>query len=243
MLSQTNEPFRFDDDSVQARLVRAADEEMRIQGTTAVTMAAVAERAGVSRATAFRQLGSASRMIIQVGIYRARIHIIRTQEILDAQPDIFAKMEDVMVYTTRELPEDPVIQALMAQRATSVLDEDIRSVTAEISGPVLLAGQAAGIVRTDIPLREMIDFLVEQTYLAADYPDRSERAARHRFRTFVAPALRPQPAPHTAGSADSPNEELEKALAAAADAIATASDAATRLRHRHEGISPRFGDR
>lgn len=231
------------DDSVRSRLIRAADEEMRVQGTTAVTMAAVAERAGVSRATAFRQLGNSSRMIIMVGIHRARNHIARTREIISAQPDIFAKMEDVMVYTTRELPEDPVIRALVAQRPAAVLDQDIRSLTDEISGPVLMAGQAAGVIRTDVPIREMIDFLLEQTFLAAEYPDRSEKAARHRFRTFVAPALRPQP---PAGSIPTsrahPNAELEEALATAADAIADARDAAVRIRCRMDGVDARFGD-
>ncbi|MCK8669827.1 TetR/AcrR family transcriptional regulator [Rhodococcus sp. NPDC003382] len=244
MPSQTSNSLPDCDESVRTRLVRAADEEMRIQGTTAITMAAVAERAGVSRATAFRQLGNTSRMIILVGIHRARNHIARTREIIAAQPDILGKIEDVLVYTTRELPEDPVIRALVAQHSAAVLDEDIRSLTDEISGPVLLAGQAAGIIRTDIPVREMIDFLLEQTYLAAEYPDRSEKAARHRFRTFVAPALRPQPASDTtAGPPLHPNAELDRALSAAADAIATARDAAVRIRFRLEGIDERFGDR
>lgn len=100
-----------EDDSVRARLVRAADEEMRTQGTVSVSMASVAERAGVSRATAFRQLGGSSEMIVQVGLLRSRQHIARVREIMETQRNIFAKMEDAMVYTTRELPRDPVIVA------------------------------------------------------------------------------------------------------------------------------------
>ena len=142
-------------------------------------------------------------MIIQVGLYRAQRHIDHARHICEMQPDIFAKMEDIMVYTTRELPKDPVIQALMSQRSAAVLDEDLQSVTQSISGPILLAGQAAGLVRTDIPIQDMINFLVEQTYLAAEFPDRSEQAARHRFRAFVAPVLRPQSDPLTS-QADGP---------------------------------------
>lgn len=224
MPPQTYAPFDVDDTSIRARLVRAADEEMTRQGTASVTMATVAERAGVSRATAFRQLGGTSEMIIQVGLYRSRKHIARVREIMDSQPDIFAKMEDALVYTTRELPGDPVIQALMAQRAAAVRDQDIHSVTSALNGPVLRAGQAAGLIRTDIPIAEMTDFIIEQTYLAAEYPDRSEKAARHRFRTFVAPALRPQPDPATPADG-----ALESALAAAAEAITQARAAAARL--------------
>lgn len=221
----TYEPFDTDDDSVRARLVRAADEEIARQNTTSVTMAAVAERAGMSRATAFRQLGGTSEMIIRVGLLRSQKHIARVHEIMDAQSDVFAKMEESMVYTTRELPGDPVIQALMAQRAAAVRDHDIHAVTATIIGPVLRDGQADGLIRTDIPIAEMTDFVIEQTYLAAEYPDRSDAAARHRYRTFVAPALRPQHDPTT-----SPNNELESALIAASEAISAANVAAARLR-------------
>lgn len=231
MQPHTDEPFSADDTSVHARLVRAADEEMRIHDTTSVSMAAVAERAGVSRATAFRQLGTAARMIIQVGLYRSQLHMDRAREITDAQPDIFTGLEEVMVYNARELPKDPVIRALMAQHSASVLDPDIRAITEKISSPTLIAGQAAGIIRSDVPIRELIDFLVEQTYLAAEYPDRSEHAARHRFRTFVAPALRPQLTVDSARRS-SPDAGLEGALAAAADAIAMARSAATHVRRQ-----------
>lgn len=221
-----------DDNSVHARLVRAADEEMRLRDQVTVSMAAVAERAGVSRATAFRQLGNSSEMVIQVGLLRARQHIERAREIMDAQRDIFAKMEDVMAYNSRELPQDPVIVALMAQRSVSVHHPDIYSVTSEISDSVLATGQAAGLIRTDVPIAEMTHFLVEQTYLAADYHDRSEEAARYRFRNFVAPALRPQPASTSFRDTDEPDLELDDALKDAAAAIANANEAAARLRTR-----------
>lgn len=224
MPPQTFPLFDPDDDSVRARLVRAADEEMTRQDTTSVTMASVAERAGVSRATAFRQLGGTSEMIIQVGLYRSRKHITRVREIMDSQASVFAKLEDAMVYTTRELPGDPVIQALMAQRATAVRDHDIHAVTSAINGPVLRAGQESGLIRTDIPLAEITEFIIEQTYLAAGYPDRSEKAARHRFRNFVAPVLRPQPAAQA-----TPSEALEIALSAASEAIAAARNAVAQL--------------
>ncbi len=220
-----------EDNSVLAELIRAADEEIRAQGKISVSMAAVAKRAGVSRATAFRQLNS-SEMIVQVGLLRSRRHIARVRKIMETQRDIFAKMEDAMVYTTRELPQDPVIVALMAQRAAAVRHKDIHSLTSNINAPVLAAGQNAGLIRTDIPIAEMTDFIVEQTYLAAEYPDRSERAARHRFRTFVVPALRPQPVPPSPTDTTTPDRELDEALTAAADAIAAAGEAAARLRTR-----------
>ena len=50
-------------------------------------------------------------------------------------------------------------------------------------------GNATAEVRTDLIWNELVDFLVEQTYLAAEELDRSEGAVRKRFRQFVIPAL------------------------------------------------------
>lgn len=56
-------------------------------------------------------------------------------------------------------------------------------------GPTLIEGQRSGQVRTDIEISEMVDYLVEQTYLAAEEIDRSEDAVRRRFRHFIIPSL------------------------------------------------------
>ncbi len=44
-------------------------------------------------------------------------------------------------------------------------------------GPVLQEGQRNGEVRNDLEIDELIDFLVEQTYIAAEELDRSADAA------------------------------------------------------------------
>ncbi|MET7773443.1 TetR family transcriptional regulator [Nocardia sp. NPDC005366] len=229
-----------DDASSRERLIHAADEEMRAQHTAAVTMAAVAARAGVSRATAFRQLGGSREMVVQVGLLRAQRHIERARERMAAQDDVFAKMEDVMAYNARELPEDPVIVAMMAQHSASVRHPDIQAVTTTVSGPVLLEGQQSGLIRTDVSMPELIDFLIEQTYLAAEDPQRSEEAARLRFRRFVAPAIRPQPTPSESATIAA---ELDQALTAATDAVAAAKRAAGRLRNGAVKAADRSGDR
>ncbi|WP_159417076.1 TetR/AcrR family transcriptional regulator [Rhodococcus rhodochrous] len=214
--------------SLRERLVRAADEEIRHRGTVSVSMTAIAERAGVSRATAFRQLGGAQEMIVQVGLLRAERHIERALDRSAGHGDIFAKMEDTMAYNARELPEDPVIVALMAQHSASARHPDILAVTSAVSEPLLRTGQEAGLIRTDIPLEELLEYLIEQTFLAAEDPKRSDEAARLRFRRYVVPALRPQP---SEGGGDAAREDLEKALEAATEALAVANRAARRLRH------------
>ena len=178
-----------DDGTVKDRLIRAADAEIAARGINAVQMEVVAKSAGVSRATAFRQLGSVSEMLVQVALLRARRHVAAVESIMAAKTGVFSKLEAAMVYTTRELPTDPSISALIAQHAESVHNPRVHQVAEDAVGPTLIGGQRSGQVRTDIEISEMVDFLVEQTYLAAEEIDRSEDEVRRRFRHFIIPAL------------------------------------------------------
>ena len=178
-----------DDGTVKDRLIRAADAEIAARGINAVQMEVVAKSAGVSRATAFRQLGSVSEMLVQVALLRARRHVAAVESIMAAKTGVFSKLEAAMVYTTRELPTDPSISALIAQHAESVHNPRVHQVAEDAVGPTLIEGQRSGQVRTDIEISEMVDFMVEQTYLAAEEIDRSEDEVRRRFRHFIIPAL------------------------------------------------------
>jgi AcrR family transcriptional regulator len=178
-----------DDGTVRDRLIRAADMEIAARGTHGVQMEAVAKIAGVSRATAFRQLGNVSEMLVQVALLRARRHVAAVEALMATKTGVFAKLESALVYTARELPSDPSISALIAQHAASVHDPRVHQVALDAMGPVLAEGQRSGQVRTDIDIDEMVDFLVEQTYLAAEEIDRSEDEVRRRFRHFIIPGL------------------------------------------------------
>jgi AcrR family transcriptional regulator len=178
-----------DDSSVKARLIRAADAEIAESGPDALQMEAVAKRAGVSRATAFRQLGSIAEVVLQVALLRSQRHVATVRTLMDGHTGTFAKIEAALTYTVRELPTDPSIAALIAQHSASVHDPRVHQASMDLLGPVLREGQRHGEVRTDLKLDELVDFLVEQTYLAAEELDRSEDAVRKRFRQFVIPAL------------------------------------------------------
>lgn len=181
-----------DDGSVKDRLIRAADAEITARGVNAVHMEAVAKRAGVSRATAFRQLGSVSEVLIQVALLRARRHVEAVQALMATNTGVFAKLEAALVYTARELPKDPSISALIARHSASVHDPRVHGLAVKAIGPALQEGQRNGEVRTDLEIDELIDFTVEQTYLSAEELDRSEDAVRRRFRNFVIPGLAAQ---------------------------------------------------
>ena len=178
-----------EDCSVKARLIRAADSEIAAYGTDALQMEAVAKRAGVSRATAFRQLGSVSEVLVQVALLRSQRHVAELQRLMDNKAGVFAKIEAALIYSTRELPTDPSIAALIARHSASLHDPRVHELCMDLLGPVLLEGQRQGEIRIDVGLDELVNFIVEQTYLAAEEIDRSEEAVCTRFRQFVIPAL------------------------------------------------------
>lgn len=206
-----------DDGTVKSRLIRAADALIAEHGINAVQMEAVAKRAGVSRATAFRQLGSVSEVVMQVALLRAQRHIDAVYQLMQTKTGAFAKIEAALIYTARELPTDTAIEVLISRHSASVHDPQVHQAAVGVMGPVLQEGQRNGEIRTDIPLDELVDFLVEQTYLAAEELDRTERVVRRRFRRFVAPALEARSG--YSGEYLSRTREVEEALNVAMEAL------------------------
>src|SRR5215212_1331468 len=156
----------IDDGTVRDRLIRAADAEITERGIESIQMEAVAIRAGVSRATAFRQLGNVPEMLVQVALLRSRRHTAAVETLMAKKVGVFNKIEAALLYTTRELPTDPSITALIAQRSTSVHHPRVHQMAVDAMGPALEDGQRNGEVRDDLGVDELIDFLVEQTYIA-----------------------------------------------------------------------------
>lgn len=208
-----------DSGSARMRLVRAADAEIADRGIEAIQMEAIAKRAGMSRATAFRQLGSISEAVILVALLRAERHIAVAQRLMDAKTGVFEKIEASFVYCVRELPKDPAIAALMARRLESKHDPRAHGAAMGSIGLILEDGQRAGEVRGDLPLDEMVGFIVEQLLVAAEETDRTESAVRKRIRHFVVPALEARSG--QSGELLSSTREVERAISVAVDALQT----------------------
>jgi AcrR family transcriptional regulator len=206
-----------EDGTVRGRLILAADAEVTAGGISALQMEPIARRAGVSRATAFRQLGSISEVLIQVALLRARRHVAVVDALMAKRTGTFSKIEAALIYTARELPTDPTISALIARHSSSVHDPRVHEVAMSVMSPVLEEGRRNGEVRTDLLVSELVDFLVEQTYLAAEELDRSADAARRRFRHFIVPSLEARDS--AGGEYLSRTIEVEHAVGAAIEAL------------------------
>jgi AcrR family transcriptional regulator len=213
-----------DDGSVRDRLISAADAEIALHGVGAVKMEAVARRAGVSRATAFRQLGTVYELLLQVALNHAKRHEVAVQVAMAQVGGTFPKIETALIYSTRELPTDPSILALITGHTSSSHHPQVHAAAVRIMGPIMTEGQQRGEIRDDVCVGELVDFFVEQIYLAADAEDRSEDAVRRRFRHFIAPGLAPQ---GRAAKSTAATSELTVAVRTALDAV---EDLAHKLR-------------
>src|SRR4029453_14278586 len=124
----------IDDGNVRDRVIRPADDENTERGIESVQMEAVAKRAGVSRATAFRQLGSVSEVLVQVALLRSQRHTAELHRLMDSKVGVFAKIEAALVYTSHELPTDPAIAHLISQHSASVRDPRVHEAAMGLLG-------------------------------------------------------------------------------------------------------------
>jgi AcrR family transcriptional regulator len=178
-------------DNVRDRLIVAADEELAEFGTLTGRFEAVAHRAGVSRATAYRQLGSVTELVTQVGIRRARKYLAGLQDVMNREAGALAKLEAALIYGAQVLPDDPIVMHLIARQFTSGRDPEVFEMINEMVLPTVAAGQRCGELRGDVDADAIIDYIVEQSYFATHARDRSAGAVSTRFRLFVEPAISP----------------------------------------------------
>jgi AcrR family transcriptional regulator len=206
--------------SARERLVRAADEALRGRGVDEVSIDDVAAAAGVSRATAFRQLGGRDQMIIAVALARSHDFARECETVMARHTGSFAKLEAGLVYLANELPSDPIMREFFVLTRGGDFGAEALTVAAGILGPAIDDGRRVGQVRNDIGVDEMVRWTVEQLYLAVLQSDRSEEAVVRRVRTFLVPALTANPDHVQPGAVRSRIETLTVALRHAGDALA-----------------------
>jgi AcrR family transcriptional regulator len=159
-----------------------------------LTIEAVAQEAGVSRATAYRYLGSREELLHRAALALAAGHIERCATILGRTTTVAARVEESFAYVARETSRDALLQLLLHSPRSSVIDTALREMSADMMGTAVREGQTDGQVRSDISADELISFLIEQLYVV-ERLGRDEPQTRLWVRQFVLPALRPPEGP------------------------------------------------
>lgn len=136
--------------TVRDRLITAADEELGEHSSLTGRFDAVARRAGVSRATAYRHLGSVAELLTQVRIRRSQKHIAAMYEVMSRETTAMDKLAAAMVYGARELPNEPIVLDLIARNTGTIVDPEVHQLVVDLTGSLIEQGQRSGEIRTDI---------------------------------------------------------------------------------------------
>ncbi|MCW2532931.1 MAG: putative transcriptional regulator, TetR family [Blastococcus sp.] len=155
-----------------------------------ISVEAVAQVAGVSRATAYRYLGSRDEVLYRAAIMLAEAHMERCAEILSRTPTVAARLEEAFAYTVRETTGDVLLQLLLQSPRAEAIDAALRAMTGDLFSSAVRAGQDDGQVRTDVSAEELIAWQVEQLYVVVRL-SLDEEQARLYVRRFMVPALGP----------------------------------------------------
>jgi AcrR family transcriptional regulator len=162
--------------TVQQRLDIGLMEHLNaLEGTDIndVTVEAVAKAAGVSRATAYRYLGSREELLRRAALALVSGHADQCREAV-----------------ARATIQDRHLQMLVKSPRTAGLIEAVQELMASILLPTLHEGQRAGQVRDDLSADELIAWLLDQLHLLTR-KRLTEEQSRQWVQTFVIPVLDP----------------------------------------------------
>jgi AcrR family transcriptional regulator len=161
-----------------------------------VSIDAVAQAAGVSRASAYRHFGDRDGLLFRAAMELTRQHAVVVMESLSHTATVAAKVEEAFAYSARQARVDKVLRLLLLTRRPQAIDDATRALSLEIMGPVYRQGQCDGEVREDLSVEEIIAWLSEQRQVVGRL-QLDEEHARSYVRNFIAPVLRPQEDPLT----------------------------------------------
>lgn len=85
------------------------------------------------------------------------------------------------------------MRAMVTARTAAGLTTDVHELLTETFGPVIESGRLSGEIRGDVSTDQVMQWIVEQLYLAIQQPDRDPIAVRDRLRLFAFPHWRRVP--------------------------------------------------
>lgn len=196
-------------------------ERRAAEGPAGLSLEAIAEAVGVSRATAYRHFAGRDELLVALAIRRSQELTAGAREVVGRCATAARQLEEAVVYLARELPQDPVIMA-MVRGSLEVIDDPVvwRAAT-DFLAPLVESARDSGEFRSDVAVEETMRWLVEQLFVAVMSPHRSEDQVRRRVTAFVVPSVASAPASGSAARA------AAEQLRAQARAIAEVADGLT----------------
>ncbi|SEO48666.1 TetR/AcrR family transcriptional regulator [Trujillonella endophytica] len=176
----------LDDDEARRRLMAAAERCIVARGTARVSMAQVADEAGVNRSTLYRYFASRDELLVELVVSRIDAATAEVVESLLDPRDAARSLQEIIVRSISSVAPSPLNAALFSERSHGLVAElelgSERVVDAYLARlrPLLDAWRADGQLRPDLDVRETVRWMiaVSLTLLGSPWRTRSlsERA-------------------------------------------------------------------
>jgi AcrR family transcriptional regulator len=167
-------------------------------GLAKTTVEDVAQAAGVSRATLYRQFGSRDALLLAVAAREADRVADEAESYLRRFDDVGSWLVEGMLFCLRKIPNRPPLaqflapQELGAASRLVLTSERMIAIGSEILRPMFEPARSAGLLREGVELDALIEWILRilMSFLAVPGPSpRSEESLRRLMRTMLLPAV------------------------------------------------------
>ncbi len=179
-------------------LLDAAESCLQRFGLAKTTVEDVAQAAGVSRATVYRQVGNRDALLLAVAVRDAERTAADALAHLRGFDWIGDWIVEGVLFCLREIPRRSVLGALVAPQEVGAASRMIFTssrlieIGSEILRPVFERARADGLIREDVELDAFMEWILRVllSFLASPGPkDRSEEDVRRLLRQMLLPAV------------------------------------------------------
>ena len=194
--------------SGREQLLDAAESCLARFGLAKTTIEDVAQAAGLSRATVYRQFGSRDALLLAVAARDADRVASEAERYLQRFDDVGSWIVEGILFCLREIPKRPLLgkfltpQELGTASRLVLTSERMLAIGSEILRPMFEPARSEGLLHRDLELDALIEWVLRIliSYLAVPGPpSRTEEDLRQLLRTMLLPAVlvdaKPRPLP------------------------------------------------
>jgi AcrR family transcriptional regulator len=179
-------------------MLDAAESCLQRFGVAKTTVEDVAQAAGLSRATVYRQFGSRDALLLAVAAREADRVATQAELYLRRFDDVGSWLVEGILFCLREIPKRPLLAQFMAPQdlgttGRMVLNsERMLAIGAEILRPVFEPARREGLLHRDLELDALMEWVLRilMSFLAVPGPPaRTEQELRRLLHTMLLPAV------------------------------------------------------
>jgi AcrR family transcriptional regulator len=185
-------------ESGRERLLDAAESCLERFGLAKTTIEDVAQAAGLSRATVYRQFGNRDALLLGVAAREADRLAEQAGAFLERFDDVESWLVEGILFCLREVPRRPLLAQFLAPQEVGaasrlvLTSERMIAIGTEILRPMFEPAQSAGLLHRDVELNSLIEWILRilMSFLAVPGPaERSEDELRRILQTLLVPAV------------------------------------------------------